>query len=81
MVKVALGAPSSLTDTCFVSARSWENSCFFLAGAAPGASGPPFSLGCADGEVLETSLGGYNASLVSPATVRTPLLPGIFIRL
>ena len=81
MVKVALAVPSSQTGTCFVSARSWENNCFFLAGAASGASGPPFSSGSADAADLKASLRAYSASLVSPSTMRTPLLPGIFMRL
>ena len=38
MVKVALVVPYLQTGTCFISARSWENNYFFLAGAASGAS-------------------------------------------
>ena len=81
MVKVALVVPSSLTKTCFISVRSWENNYFFLGGAASGAPGSPFSPGSADAANLKASLRAYIASLVSPATVRTPLLLGIFIRL
>ena len=81
MVKVAPDAPSSSTGTCFVSAWSWENNCFFLAGAALRTSGPPFSHDCTDASDLKASLRASSASLVSPTTVRTPLLPAIFMRL
>ena len=37
--------------------------------------------GCATAAALKVSLSACNASLVSPDTVMTPLLPGIFMRL
>ena len=37
--------------------------------------------GCADAAVLKVSLSTLSASPMSPCTVRTPLLPGIFMRL
>ena len=37
--------------------------------------------GCAIAAALKASLSACSASLVSPDTVRTPLLPGIFMRL
>ena len=81
MVKVASADPSSSTGICLVSALSWVNNCFFLVGAAPLGSGVPASAGCADAAVLKASLSARSASPVSLGTVRTPLLPGIFIRL
>ena len=81
MVKVALVDPSSSTGICLVSALSWVNNCFFLAGAAPLGSGVSESAGCADAAVLKASLSTRSASPVSPCTVRTLLLPGIFMRL
>ena len=81
MVKVVLVDPSSSTGICLVSALSWVNSCFFLAGAAPLSSRVSALVGCADAAVLKASLSAHSASSASPVTVRTPLLPGIFIRL
>ena len=81
MVKVALADPSSSTGTCLVSALSWVNNCFFLAGAAPLGSRASVLVGCATAAALKTSWSTCSASLVSPDTVRTPLLPGIFMRL
>ena len=80
MVKVAPEDPSSLTGTCLVSALSWVNSCLFLAGAVSLASGAPTLAGSAAAAVLKASLSVITASLVSPLMVRTPLLPGIFMR-
>ena len=81
MVKVALVVPSLLTSTFFISARSWEISCFLLVDAALEATGPPSSSGSSDSADLKASLRAYTASFVSLATVRTPLLLGIFMRL
>ena len=81
MVKVAPEDPSLSTGTCLVSALSWVNSCFFLAGAAPLGSRVSALAGYATAAVLKASLSACSASLVSPDTVRTPLLPGIFMRL
>ena len=81
MVKVALVDPSSSTGICLVSALSWVNNCFFLAGAAPLGSGAPALAGYADAAVLKASLSARSASPGSPGMVRTPLLPGIFMRL
>ena len=81
MLKVALVVPSSQTGTCFVSARSWENNYFFLAGAAFGASWSFFLMGSAAAAILKASLRACSAPFVSPDTVRTSLLPGIFMRL
>ena len=66
MVKVAPEDPSSLTGTCFVSALSWVNSCYFLVGAASLALGVPAPAGCAAAVVLKASLSAVTASLVSP---------------
>ena len=81
MVKVALVDPSSSTGICLVSALSWVNNCFFLAGAAPLGLGVSKPAGYADAAVLKASWSARSASSVSPGTVRTPLLPGIFMRL
>ena len=81
MVKVAPEAPSSSTGTCFVLARSCENNWFFFAGAAPWALAAASSVGRAAVAALSVSLRAAKASLVSPATIRTLLLPGIFMRL
>ena len=81
MVKVALEDPSSSMGTCLVSALSWVNSCFFLAGAANLGSRASVRVGYATAAVLKTSWSTYSASLVSPDMVRTLLLPGIFMRL
>ena len=62
-------------------ALSWVNSCFFSAGAAPLGSRASVVVGCATAAALKTSWSTYSASLVSPDTVRTPLLTGIFMRL
>ena len=71
---------SSLTGTCLVSALSWVNNCFFLVGAVSLASGAPVPAGYATAAVLKASLSAVTASLVFPLMVRTPLLPGIFMR-
>ena len=81
MVKVAPEGPSSLTGTCLVSALSCVNNCFFLVGTAPLGLEVPASAGYAAAAVLRASLSATRASLASPLTVRTPLLPGIFMRL
>ena len=81
MVKVAPEELSSLTGTCLVSAFSWVNSCFFLVGVASLAPGALVLTGCAAATVLKASFSAYTASLASPLMVRTPLLPGIFMRL
>ena len=81
MVKVAPEAPSSLTGTCFVLARSCQNNCFFFADAAPWAPDAALSAGRAATAALKVSLRTVRASLVSPAMVRMPLLPGIFMTL
>ena len=81
MVKVAPVDPSSSTGTYLVSALSWLNNCFFLAGAALLGLGMAKTAGCATGAALKASLSTCNASPVSPDTVRTLLLPGIFMRL
>ena len=81
MVKVAPEGPSSLTGTCLVSALSWVNNCFFLVGAVSLASGAPVPTGYAAAAVLKASLSTVTTSLVSPLMARTPLLPGIFLRL
>ena len=81
MVKVALVDPSSSTGICLVSALSWVNNCFFLVGAASLASVASAPMGYAAAAVLKASLSAVTTSLVSPLTVRIPLLPGIFMRL
>ena len=81
MVKVAPVDPSSSTGICLVSALSWVTNYFFLAGAAPLGPGVPESAGCADAAVLKVSPTTHSVAPVSPCTVRTPLLPGIFMRL
>ena len=81
MVKVALEDPSSLTGNCLVSALSWVNSYFFLVGAVSLASGVLAPAGRAAAAVFKASLSAVTASLVSPLMVRTPLLPGIYMRL
>ena len=81
MVKVAPEDPSSSTSTCLVSALSWMNNCFFLVGAAPLALAVSVPAGYAAAAVLKVSWSASRASFVSPAMVRTPLLPGIFMRL
>src|SRR4051812_39987212 len=81
MLKVALEDPSSSTGICLVSVLSWVNNCFFLACAAPLGPGVPESASRVDAAVLKASLSTRRASPVSPCTVRTPLLAGIFMRL
>ena len=81
MVKVAPVDPSSSTGTYLVSALSWVNNCFFLAGAAPLGSRASVLVGYATTAALKTSRSTCSASLVSPDMVRTPLLPGIFMSL
>ena len=81
MVKVAHEGLSLLTGTCLVSALSCVNNCFFLVGMAPLGSEAPASAGYTAAAVLRASLSAVTASLVSPLMVRTPLLPGIFMRL
>ena len=65
MVKVALVDPSSSTGICLVSALSWVNNYFFLAGAAPLGSGVSKSAGYAAAAVLKASLSTRSASPVS----------------
>ena len=80
-MKVAPVGSHSSTGTYLVSALSWLNRCFFLAGAATLGSRVSALADYATAAVLKASLSACNASLVSPDMVRTPLLPGIFMRL
>ena len=80
MVKVAPEDPSSSTSTCLVTALSWVNNYFFLVSAAPFALRVLSLVDCATAAALKASLSACRASFVSPVMVRTPLLPGIFMR-
>ena len=80
MVKVAPEDPSSSTGTCLVSALSWLNNCFFLAGVASLTPEMTSSAGRATAAV-EGKLERYQSFLGISKYGEDVLLPGIFMRL